>query len=58
MKDNAPAPIWSPACAARFAEGCPSRELFDQIVDNWSMMQDVVIIARTARAVLSSRGAY
>ncbi len=27
-------------------------------VDNWSMMQDVVIIARTARAVLSSRGAY
>ena len=38
MKDNAPAPIWSPACAARFAEGCPSRELFDQIVDKWSMM--------------------
>jgi len=27
-------------------------------VDNWSMMQDVVIIGRTARAVLSSRGAY
>lgn len=38
MKDNAPAPSWSPACAARFAEGCPSRELFDQIVDKWSMM--------------------
>lgn len=27
-------------------------------VDNWSMIQDVVILARTARAVLSSRGAY
>ncbi|WP_226996931.1 sugar transferase [Tessaracoccus aquimaris] len=27
-------------------------------VDNWSMLQDIVIIARTASAVLSSRGAY
>lgn len=27
-------------------------------VDNWSMLQDLVIIARTARAVLASRGAY
>jgi len=27
-------------------------------VDNWSMMRDVAILARTARAVLSSRGAY
>lgn len=27
-------------------------------VDNWSMMQDLVILFRTARAVLSSRGAY
>ena len=27
-------------------------------VDNWSMMQDLVILARTVRAVLSSRGAY
>lgn len=29
---------WSPACAAHFAAGCPSRELFDQIADKWSMM--------------------
>jgi exopolysaccharide biosynthesis polyprenyl glycosylphosphotransferase len=27
-------------------------------VDNWSMIQDVVILGRTAGAVLSSRGAY
>lgn len=27
-------------------------------VDNWSMFQDLVIIARTAKAVLGSRGAY
>lgn len=27
-------------------------------VDNWSMMQDVLIIARTAKAVLGSAGAY
>ena len=27
-------------------------------VDNWSMLQDVVIIARTARAVFGSAGAY
>ncbi|HEX4687730.1 MAG TPA: sugar transferase [Nocardioides sp.] len=27
-------------------------------VDNWSMIQDVVILARTVGAVLSSRGAY
>ncbi|WP_344341642.1 sugar transferase, partial [Streptomyces rhizosphaericus] len=27
-------------------------------VDNWSMLQDVSILARTARAVLGSRGAY
>ena len=27
-------------------------------VDNWSMMQDLSILARTAGAVLSSRGAY
>lgn len=29
---------WSPACAQHFAAGCPSRDLFDQIVDKWSMM--------------------
>lgn len=40
MKDlEAPtAYAWSPACAAHFAAGCPSRELFDQIADKWSMM--------------------
>jgi exopolysaccharide biosynthesis polyprenyl glycosylphosphotransferase len=27
-------------------------------VDNWSMIQDLVILARTLRAVVSSRGAY
>ncbi|MHA6523085.1 sugar transferase [Tessaracoccus sp. G1721] len=27
-------------------------------VDNWSMLQDIVILLRTFRAVLSSRGAY
>jgi lipopolysaccharide/colanic/teichoic acid biosynthesis glycosyltransferase len=27
-------------------------------VDNWSMIQDIVILARTVGAVLSSRGAY
>ena len=27
-------------------------------VDNWSMLQDLAILARTAGAVLSSRGAY
>jgi lipopolysaccharide/colanic/teichoic acid biosynthesis glycosyltransferase len=27
-------------------------------VDNWSMIQDVIILARTVGAVLSSRGAY
>jgi lipopolysaccharide/colanic/teichoic acid biosynthesis glycosyltransferase len=27
-------------------------------VDNWSIVQDLVIIARTIKAVLSSRGAY
>jgi lipopolysaccharide/colanic/teichoic acid biosynthesis glycosyltransferase len=27
-------------------------------VDNWSMIQDVVILGRTVGAVLSSRGAY
>ncbi len=27
-------------------------------VDNWSMLQDISILARTARAVLGSRGAY
>ena len=27
-------------------------------VDNWSMIQDVLILARTVGAVLSSRGAY
>jgi exopolysaccharide biosynthesis polyprenyl glycosylphosphotransferase len=27
-------------------------------VDNWSMLQDLVILARTARAVLGSSGAY
>jgi lipopolysaccharide/colanic/teichoic acid biosynthesis glycosyltransferase len=27
-------------------------------VDNWSMVQDVMILARTVGAVLSSRGAY
>ena len=27
-------------------------------VDNWSMMADIIIIARTARAVLGSQGAY
>ncbi len=27
-------------------------------VDNWSMIQDIVIIGRTARAVLGSQGAY
>ncbi len=27
-------------------------------VDNWSMMQDLTILFRTAKAVLSSRGAY
>ena len=27
-------------------------------VDNWSMMQDMAILARTLSAVVSSRGAY
>ena len=27
-------------------------------VDNWSMLQDIVILLRTFRAVVSSRGAY
>ncbi|MGP5053431.1 sugar transferase [Brachybacterium alimentarium] len=27
-------------------------------VDNWSFAQDLLILARTARAVLASRGAY
>ena len=27
-------------------------------VDNWSMLQDIAILARTVRAVISSRGAY
>ena len=27
-------------------------------VDNWSFTQDLLILARTARAVLASRGAY
>ena len=27
-------------------------------VDNWSMVQDLNILARTVSAVLSSRGAY
>jgi lipopolysaccharide/colanic/teichoic acid biosynthesis glycosyltransferase len=27
-------------------------------VDNWSMIQDVLILGRTIGAVLSSRGAY
>ncbi len=27
-------------------------------VDNWSMIQDIVILCRTVGAVLSSRGAY
>ena len=27
-------------------------------VDNWSMVQDVLILARTVSAVLASRGAY
>ena len=27
-------------------------------VDNWSMLQDVAILVRTAGAVVSSRGAY
>ena len=27
-------------------------------VDNWSMIQDLLILGRTAGAVLSSRGAY
>ncbi|MCB0887580.1 MAG: hypothetical protein KDB41_12560, partial [Propionibacteriaceae bacterium] len=27
-------------------------------VDNWSFMQDLAIMLRTARAVVSSRGAY
>ena len=27
-------------------------------VDNWSMIQDIVILARTVGAVISSRGAY
>ena len=27
-------------------------------VDNWSMIQDALILGRTAGAVLSSRGAY
>ena len=27
-------------------------------VDNWSFMQDLLILVRTARAVLASRGAY
>ena len=27
-------------------------------VDNWSMIQDIVILLRTVRAVISSRGAY
>ncbi len=37
MQDAAPT-AWPLACAAQFNEGCPSRELFDQIVDKWSMM--------------------
>ncbi|MGO1259893.1 MAG: sugar transferase, partial [Brachybacterium sp.] len=27
-------------------------------VDNWSFAQDLLILVRTARAVLASRGAY
>ena len=27
-------------------------------VDNWSMVQDLLILARTVTAVLASRGAY
>ena len=27
-------------------------------VDNWSMVQDLTILARTAGAVMGSRGAY
>ncbi|QVT78439.1 putative sugar transferase EpsL [Nocardioides aquaticus] len=27
-------------------------------VDNWSMAQDLTILAKTARAVLGGRGAY
>lgn len=40
MKDleSPTACAWSPACAAHFSAGCPSRELFDQIADKWSMM--------------------
>lgn len=42
-------PVWSPACVARFAAGCPSRELFDQIVDKWSMMVLCVLDAGPQR---------
>jgi lipopolysaccharide/colanic/teichoic acid biosynthesis glycosyltransferase len=27
-------------------------------VDNWSMLQDLIILTKTLEAVLSSRGAY
>lgn len=31
-------PGWNPACAEHFRADCPTRSLFDQIVDKWSVM--------------------
>jgi len=42
MNDLTPAPMtatgWNPECAAHFQADCPTRTLFDQIVDKWSVM--------------------
>lgn len=42
MKDMTPAPtcqsVWNPECVAHFHADCPTRTLFDQIVDKWSVM--------------------
>ena len=40
---------------ARMTRSC-TMDLY--YVDNWSLVQDLVILARTMLAVLSSRGAY
>lgn len=50
------ASVWDPSCNAHFHAECPTRELFDQIVDKWSVMVLAVLEREPQRFNAIKRG--
>lgn len=50
------ASVWDQSCNAHFHAECPTRELFDQIVDKWSVMVLAVLEREPQRFNAIKRG--